>query len=497
MPSVLKQALSFFSNNDESPKWISVFWILFLVALIIRFPFFFRDYIDRDESTFIIMGQSWVDGFLPYTHLWDLKPPVTFLFFAIIIKVFGKSFLAIRAMGVLLVALTGLFTYALASKFTSHKIAFWSAFFCVLFQSLFGSLQGVMSEHICTFFFVVGTYLLLVKEQKVWFLVAGLMFGLSVMSKLNMAYPLLCLGLYLLYDGYRQKQVKHVLGRLVPLGTGFLFIVFLTAFPYYFQNELGAWWLSIFEAPMAYSGSRLNSRLKVLPVVIFLLGLLIAGFATKLLDRKSKPLHILGVIIIGVLLSFIQAGRANGHYLIQVYPFVLIPMAIVVGKLPPVKSSYRPVMVALLMLLPMEAYLEYAHIISNKLNKGAYFNGEGIEVPNYIVQNKLETTNIFFTEYHIGYWVLGVDPPTKAATHPSNITRDELFPYMQNPRETGLDELKFIMEEIRPKTVVARKGKKIFDKKLVEYNSYIDAYLERHYTLLATVDRGLIYQRSE
>jgi len=28
---------------------------LFLAALFIRFPFFFRDYIDRDESTFILM----------------------------------------------------------------------------------------------------------------------------------------------------------------------------------------------------------------------------------------------------------------------------------------------------------------------------------------------------------------------------------------------------------------------------------------------------------
>lgn len=91
--------------------------------------------------------------------------------------------------------------------------------------------------------------------------------------------------------------------------------------------------------------------------------------------------------------------------------------------------------------------------------------------------------------------MLGVKPPTKAATHPSNITREELFPYMDNPRKTGIEELKYIMEIIRPKILVAREGKKIFDKKLVEYNTYIDAYLEKHYELTATVGRGLIYQR--
>ena len=73
--------------------------VYFVAALLIRLPFFFRDCIDRDESTFILLGQSWVDGFLPYTQLWDLKPPLVFLFFAIIIQIFGKSYIAIRLFG--------------------------------------------------------------------------------------------------------------------------------------------------------------------------------------------------------------------------------------------------------------------------------------------------------------------------------------------------------------------------------------------------------------
>ena len=137
------------------------------------------------------------------------------------------------------------------------------------------------------------------------------------------------------------------------------------------------------------------------------------------------------------------------------------------------------------------------NIVSNKIKKGSFYNGEGIEVPRYIQDHNLETNTIFFTEYHIGYWVLGETPPTKAATHPSNITRDELFSDLGNPRKTGIEELKYIMEVIQPKTLVARNGKKIFDKKLVDYNSYIDTYLEKHYKLEATVGRGLIYQRLE
>lgn len=121
---------------------------LSLACLFIRFPFFFRDYIDRDESTFILMGQSWVDGFLPYLQLWDLKPPLTFAFFAAIISIFGKSFMALRIAGTILVIVSAFFTYKISAQVTSKKVALGAALGTIVLLSLFGSLQGVMSEHL-------------------------------------------------------------------------------------------------------------------------------------------------------------------------------------------------------------------------------------------------------------------------------------------------------------------------------------------------------------
>lgn len=494
---MLKNVTLFNLANYKDLNWKTVFVVLFLIGFFIRFPFFFRDYVDRDESTFIIMAQSWINGHLPYTQLWDLKPPITFLFFAAVISVFGKSFIAIRLAGVLLVAITALFTYGIGTKITSKKVSFWCAIFCVLFQSMFGSLQGVMSEHICTMFFVGGVYLLFAKQDRGWYFIAGILFGLSVMSKLNMAYPLLALGIYFLWKAIHEKQFWYNFQRLFVMGIGFVFLIVLTAVPYYLQNEAATWWQSIFEAPLAYSGSKQHSVVKTLPIVFVILGLLYIGFASKVIDFKSKQLQLLTVIVIGILLSFMQAGKVNGHYLIQLYPFILIPAGMALSKLPSIKKKYTAIVIFLLVFLPVEAYLEYGNIVSNKMENGTFFNGEGIDVPRYIVENEIETKNIFFTEYHIGYWVLDETPPTKAATHPSSITRDELFPFMKNPRQTGIEELRYILEVVQPKTIVARKGKKIFDKKLEEFNSYIDGYLEKNYALVKTIDRGLIYQRLE
>ncbi len=483
--------------NYGELNWNRLFLFLLLTALLIRFPFFFRDYIDRDESTFILMGQAWVEGHLPYTKLWDLKPPITFLFFAGIIKLFGKSFIAIRLFGTLIVAGTGLMAYGISRKTSSKKISIWVALGTVALLSLFGSLQGVMSEHISIFFFCWGCYLLLGGEHWARYLLIGLHFGLAAMSKLNLIDPILLLGVYLLWEGRAGGRLWPRFKNLFFLGAGILAVIALTALPYYLEGELSLWWRSIFEAPMAYSEGKFHSPLKTLPFVLIVLGGLAAAFKLKLLDRRGRELQILTVIILGILISYMQAGKINGHYLIQLHPILLIPVGIMLGKLPRIPISYRRGVALLLLLVPLESYMEYANIVSNKLEKGTFFNGEGIELPKYIKAQKLDTRNIYFTEYHIGYWILGENPPTKVVTHPSNITRDELFPYMENPRKTGMEELRYIMEVQRPKTLVARDGKKIFDKKLSEYNEYIDRYLETHYRLEATLGRGLIYQRLE
>ncbi|MEO9512389.1 MAG: glycosyltransferase family 39 protein [Flavobacteriaceae bacterium] len=494
---MFEKVIQAITPNYKDLNWKTVLLILFLVAFFVRFPFFFRDYIDRDESTFIIMAQAWVDGYLPYTKLWDLKPPITFLFFASIIAVFGKSFMAIRLFGTLMVAITALFTYGIARGSASKKVSFWCAIFCVLFQSMFGSIQGVMSEHICILFFVVAIYVILTKESTFWYFTAGLLFGLSVMSKLNMAYPLLAISIYLFWGTLTKKHFWYNFQRLIALGIGCVILILLTALPYYLQGEFTTWWQAVFEAPLVYSGSKQHSFVKTLPFVAIVLGFLITGFISKIIDLKSNQLQILAIVIIGILFSFMQTGKVNGHYLIQLFPFILVPIGIALSKLPLIKKKYGILVAFLFLLLPMEAYLEYANVISNKINKGSFFNGEGIEVPKYIMAHDIDTKNIFFTEYHIGYWLLDESPPTKAATHPSSIGREELFPFMKNSRKTGLEELSYILEVLQPKTIVTRKGRSAFDGRMVDLNTYMDNYLEQYYTLSKTIDRGLIYQRLE
>ena len=72
-----------------------------------------------------------------------------------------------------------------------------------------------------------------------------------------------------------------------------------------------------------------------------------------------------------------------------------------------------------------------------------------------------------------------------------------MFQFFENPRKTSVEELKYIMEELRPKTVVLRKNKRIFDKKEIEENTYIEGYLSKYYEVYTEVENAEILQRLE
>ncbi len=495
---MLNRLIKLFSPNYSDLGQGRVFGLLLIVATLVRFPFFFRDYIDRDESTFILMGQSWVDGYLPYTELWDLKPPITFLFFAGIIYVFGKSFLAIRFFGTLLVASTAFFTYKITETTSTKKIAFWAAMAAVALQSMFGSIQGVMSEHLCMAFFVPGLYFSMKAKRISDYFVAGLLMGLAIMTKLNIAYAVLFVIAYLFFDFFRKKTYNNGLWRMVFYGIGLFVIVLSTLLPYYLTGKAEVWWKSVVLASLEYAGTRRDSVLNLAPTFLVLLSFFLLSWKKNYLNFKDRKIQLITVAILGVLFSFAKAGRINSHYLIQLHPLFVIVAAICISKLPVLKKwDYRPYVAILLFLLPAESYLEYFRITKHKIEQGTFYNGEGIAVPAYLKENHPTEKNVLFLGYHIGYWPMGIYPPTMAATHPSNICRNELFPYFDNSRNTAMEELKYIMDGIRPVIVVTRTNRLKFDKQFEMENQFIDEYLDQYYRLIEQVESADIYQRLE
>lgn len=444
------------------------------LSVLLRFPFFFRDYIDKDESTFILMGQAWVDGFLPYTLLWDLKPPLVFLYFAKIIYLFGKSLLAIRFFGAVIVGFNGYILYRIARNHTSSLYALTLGVFTIYFQSLFGSVQGVMSEHLGLFPVLLGSYLLVEKRNYFW---GSLLFSFSLYFKLNIAYGMLLA--YPILFVQRRADLKQMItgcflgGTIATLITGIWFV-----------NNSSLFIESVFYAPLAYTKATISEQIKtfvsILPAFILLTWLF-----------KKYPKHrFYTLFTTGVFFSLVRLGKVNGHYLLQVYPFLILLIGTLIYKL---KKKVSPqIVLVLLMIIPIESYKETWDLLKYHHNTGYWYNGEGHEIARFLKKKGLDHETAYYTDFHIGYWLTDNLPLSKVVTHPSNIERPELFPFMGVKDSMPVAVLEKLLSNQKPEIIIAKSRKNFKDAVL---ESMLTSTIKQNYQQINSVGSAFIYKR--
>jgi hypothetical protein len=455
---------------------------LFFATLFIRFPFFFRDYIDKDESTFILMGQSIADGHLPYVHLWDLKPPLLFYFFAFIEKIFSHSFVAIRFFGVIIVFLSAVFLIKIARQ-AGLKNGFLMALGYVVLSSEFGSLQGVMSEHLAVFFMLIGVVVFLKDRQRtIDFILTGLCFGCAILCKLNYAYAVALFFVFYLINGYNRNNLKQYAINLLALGAGVLLPVIGMAFPFVVSGKTSLFINSVFLAPLKYARALNFSFIDKLKTTWWVLAFV--GFVIYLAVRRSNETNrrlvfVSSAILAGTVYTFFSSGIINGHYLVQVYPFILVLVFGVIIQ----KSIRLPLTIAALtvILVSIESLLEYSRLpraIQNPAEYRATF-----KVLDELKHRGLDSEKIFFADYHIAYWLLHQYPLTKSTSHPSNLARPYLFPYYNDSVQTSLEELKHILEGIKPGVIVSETDGLKFFAESTEEDAYFRYILNRDFKM--------------
>lgn len=450
---------------------------LFFVALFIRAPFFFRDYIDRDESTFILMGKSVADGHLPYVHLWDLKPPLLFYVIGVIEKLFPNSFIAIRFFGVLAVFASALLLMLIVRQ-AGLKNSFLTALLYVILSSELGSLQGLMSEHLAVLFALLAFFWANKKNYTAYFF-AGLAFGCALLCKLSYAYSVVLFGFCFAFFLHKQRS-RTFIGFPPLLFVGVLLPFSLMAVPYLQTGHLRLFFDSIFLAPLAYAqATQLSFGQKISTAwwVIALALLLSYGALRRAPVHHRQFLGLIALFLLGAVYTFFSSGIVNGHYLILAYPFILLlANASVARKLQP-KPVYLAVFV---LLISAESLLEYGRLWQRFTAHPAPYYRPAFTVVDELKKHSLEKEKLFFTDYHIGYWLLGQYPLSKAVTHPSNLARSYLFKYFQEAK-TSLEELKFLLEQQRPGVIVSSEDKLPYFGRNAPENVYFTAKLQAEF----------------
>ena len=260
------------SFGEHSSREIAVFFCIFALGLAVRFPFFFPAVLDWDKSTWIIIGQSALKGFLPGEIAWDMKPPLVFWWFGAVIGLFGKSIPAIRFGGFLWLVLSAYFLYRAAFLATSQRLgALFAAIILVVASSTYA--EHISTDHLALLP-LTGAILVLSNREMNWrsVFLGGVLLGIACLFRLDIAYLSILVGAFLC----SQMPVhpwKVFLLRSTERGfwfsIGILFPFVFSFLPYFLMGRSDLW-IGVFEAARGYS----EGQVSFTNVTKLLLGLL-------------------------------------------------------------------------------------------------------------------------------------------------------------------------------------------------------------------------------
>lgn len=495
----------------------------FLITTFVRLPFFFKDVISWDESTFILMGQAILDGHLPYTQLWDLKPPLAFGSHALFITIFGKSIVGIRFAGTLCVTTIAFCGYLIGGKLWNRQTGIITGVFSVLLISLLPNGQATMSEIIALAPLMLAFCLSTINQKATTkhFFIVGSLLATAVLVRLNLAYVSLAVGVFILVSYFWKKASwRLTLSHTISYVLGHFLIVFMTFAPYLYQGEALEWWRSVVLASLSYANSRepafqaLKAQVKNLLAVhdssYFLIGVLTwitasIGIAYAMISWRKFTLlqrhaYILTwVFLVATAVSIAKGGATHSHYIIQLAPFVSLLSAIFLGNLINQRRLWGVILLAMAAAVIMTCYSlvgeEYGALLGRMINGQRLLLGPSYEVADYINQNRQPDESVYMMDRHIVYWFIDAEPLSKCSTHPSNITKSYLLPYCSDESQaTAESEMNKILRQ-QPEFIVTMEEGSWYLKKEEAVWNLLNKALDEEYELAKAVDDLQIYRR--
>lgn len=471
-------------------------------ALLIRLPFFFPAVINWDESTFILMGQDLLNGHLPYTHLWDNKPPLLFGAFAIMIAAFD-SIPGIRACGWLVVAGTGYLIFLLARRAYGREAGLAAALIGMFFMTVTDG-QSVMSELLAAPPMMGGLLLLTRPGAAGRYFAAGLCFMLAVLFRTNLAIVVLVLCFYA-FIVTRPWHHRERLTWFAALAAGMALPLVLLTLPYLVTGQGELLFRSAVLAPLSETGERpgivtttwgfLRSGMSGQNGLWFL-AVIGAGLAVW---GRRRPLDAgvagyVGVMAVASTLSVLATRAPHGHYLIQVVP----PLAVFAGIAwqEMARRSFRLVFLLLILLtsiVPLgDIAREYGYLVARAAKGERLAGGRAYQIAGLLKEEGAGDKRIYLMTDHIVYWLLGQEPLAPIATHPSNIAKEGLVRFVEG-RDATTQQVLAKLLATRPDYIVKEKETDWLEDKPAA-TRLLDERLTSAYQRIATIGDAEVFR---
>jgi 4-amino-4-deoxy-L-arabinose transferase-like glycosyltransferase len=484
------------------------------VGVAIRFPFLFPAVIDWDESTFIIVGQSVVDGFLPNEITWDLKPAFVHWWFGGAIELFGKTIPAVRSAGFMWLLLSAYLLYRAAFFITNNRLgSVFAAAMLIVASSTYA--LHVSTEHLALLP-MAGAILVLCnggRRLRAVFL-GGILLGFACMFRLNLVYLCFVVGAFICAETQRTSWKDFLHGALkkgVWFSVGVLVPVLLSFLPYLFS---GHWrlWITVYEAAVSLSEEK-RSFANLLQTLHWsysgdgatMWGAAIVG--AFIIFRHWRDLGperrfdwlLCGAFVVGSFLSIALTGpEVYGHYFVQLVPglsmfaaaaFISPGKAFGLSKADWTKFVFGTVLIVL--AIYRTAAAEWS-VLSQRLWRGEPLSyGIAYDIADYIRSQGIEDFSLFMMDQHLVYWLLGRYPPTRLATHPSALGMPFVRKYVEPASHTTEDVLRSVFRR-EPSFVVGRPDFLRLDPPAVRF---LQQELTNAYLLIGQIGHAKVYRR--
>ena len=262
------------------------------------------------------MAAKWIEGFAPYTAVWDHKPVGIYFIFLCFIKVFGLAIHSIRIATIFFVFLSALLTQKIGEKMFDRQTGIYASLVYAVFSL---GLEGLAAntEHFFIFFNLLGVYaaLTIKKASSAWrFIIIGIAWGIAFQIKYSAGFEILFYILFFSFYFYRWLNMPfsltHILGGLA----GFLLPTFLVILYFYMSGYWGTFYASTLLANIAHLSPTFDYK----TVVFFYLCSVGRWFV-----------HIYPMVLIGTIGYIISSRRTEPTSATNPIPLILFGWVLV------------------------------------------------------------------------------------------------------------------------------------------------------------------------
>ncbi len=326
----------FLKKNFTSHDCLFIAGILVLFSLL-RFPSLFEPYWYGDEGIYEVIGMALRSGRVLYSQIWDNKPPILYLIYAL---VNGDLFYA-RLLSFFAGFFAVLIFFLIAKKLFKNylSIIFSTLFFSLMFATPIIEGNIANAENFMLLPTLLAFYLLFCVESKKYILktaIAGILLSISFLTKIVAifdlaAFMVILLSLRFFDTVYFDK--KHIvrelkrafleMGEEAVLFISFLIPIILTFIYFAIRGALPDFVRASFFSNVGYVG---YGNYFLFPMGFLILKLLLLAVSILLVFRFRKFLGRSGFIIFiwvaFALFDTFFSNRPYTHYLLVLLPSV-------------------------------------------------------------------------------------------------------------------------------------------------------------------------------